>query len=71
MPFQVKTFIHVSDSPQDHTPQLRSSIRMDKAAPPELQRESVSAPGQPSYWNSRKTLDVSTRAKVGGNVFGQ
>ena len=56
----------MSETPQDRAPQLRNSVRMPASAPKELRRERRDAPGVPSLWNSRKTIDISTRAKVGG-----
>ncbi|XP_067931409.1 protein SPMIP7-like [Watersipora subatra] len=63
---KLKNFIHVSENPQHHVPRQRTSIRMAASAPQELQRETKQANVPPSLWNSRKTLDISTRAKVGG-----
>ena len=56
----------MSDLPQDHTPQNINSVRMRASAPADLRRESRYNPPAPSFWNSRKTLDISTRAKCGG-----
>jgi len=63
---KLRNFVHVSETPQDRAPHLRDSVRMPASAPKELRRERRDAPGVPSLWASRKTIDISTRAKVGG-----
>lgn len=63
---QIRSLVQLNKTPQAVTPRGQSSIRKDVAAPPELKREATWSPGAPTMWNSKKTLDISIRSKLGG-----
>ena len=64
---RINPLIRLNHTPQANLPQETNSIRADhKAAPPETDRRSEKDPGAPYTWNSRKVLDSSIRASLGG-----
>lgn len=63
---QIRSLVQLNKTPQAMTPKTQDSIRKEPAAPPELRREATWSPGAPTPWNSRKTLDISIRSKLGG-----
>ncbi len=64
---RINSLVQLTHTPQSGTPQGKNSIRKHlEAAPPETQRFTENDPGSPYAWNSKKMLDASIRAKLGG-----
>ncbi|XP_059139601.1 spermatogenesis-associated protein 48-like [Physella acuta] len=64
--FNIQSMVQNNKSPQSLTPCRISTIRNEPAAPPELKHENMRTQTAPIPWNSRKTLDVCIRSKLGG-----
>lgn len=63
----IPSMVDFNLTPQSNTPQSIHSVRLHcKSAPPDLRRLSEKDSGSPYKWNSRKMLDASIRAGLGG-----
>ncbi|KAH9489660.1 hypothetical protein Btru_056266 [Bulinus truncatus] len=63
----IKSFVQINKTPQAVCPNTANALEQSKTLfQPMSQREKTWASGESSLWNSRKTLDVVIRSKLGG-----